>query len=346
MHLKILKVLKISLILLFISTHLSAHIFIDVSEFSFASQGKRGLRICVFDTDKQKYEYIDYYPYPSSTKGRLSRKQLNYEYHGFKIFYDGTVKTPKEFDGKKYIVRTFKSFRNPAHDSKKLLMYKDNTFETGDSIQLKLNKVNYGGVKSVMQVNFVGQDGGLYIATLKGISANKNENDSERGVIGELATEFTMISFGYDKLSSQNNSNQGFDGVFTDQSVNPELFLTESKCWEVSMTAQKILQKYLSVQEVHRKTLQLKRIKELTYHTINDFIVNKPECIYLFSHRVKADGACQCYVEKFSVGGYFNSLIHQLNFDSPPEEKQTLFRRLRDQLFRNNNEFLEFCNSL
>jgi len=75
------------------------------------------------------------------------------------------------------------------------------------------------------------------------------ENNWERGEIGELATELTMASYGcFTKLFTQNGSNNGLDGAYTNSS-NSLLILTESKCRGKSNTEEENLYQ-LAIKEV------------------------------------------------------------------------------------------------
>ncbi|EKD45291.1 MAG: hypothetical protein ACD_69C00353G0002 [uncultured bacterium] len=71
---------------------------------------------------------------------------------------------------------------------------------------------------------------------------DKIENSSShyKGILEELAAEYTILIYGYTKHPSQNNSNQDLDGIFLNND-GTELFLTESKCRGEEKTANKYM---------------------------------------------------------------------------------------------------------
>ncbi len=337
----------------FISFYSSAHKCIDIDEFNFKSEGKKGLRITVFDTDLQEYEYIDYYQYPSFSEDRRTKTKLKFNYHKLKIFYDGTVEVPTNFDLSNYIIRSFKEFKYLDEDSPKEeweeyqqddreVLHTAIDIKTGNFILETLNRFKSGAKNPSFKVFFYQTDGTEIQKSFSNICSGKEkENRDERGRLGELATDLTFMSFGYYKHPSQNESNQGFDGVFVDKSENPELFLTESKCRNQSLAAKKILRECLFENAIYTKLQKMSQKQTQTKKRITEFLNKAPQKIFKVGYRLKINGKAQCKIEKFNNDVYQNILLATLSPDSPENEKKATLQRISRQLYASRIDFLQ-----
>lgn len=153
-----------------------------------------------------------------------------------------------------------------------------------------------------------------------------NIKTKDAGSLGELATELTMISFGYKKIPSVNESNQGFDGVYERKS-DKTLFLTESKCRD-SSTAKKYMRYELSDEVIY------KRLKDYSYsqstNLIRKFIRKNPQNIFKLVQCVRENGTSNFCLEKFDI--HFYRLILQKDFSIDDEnDKEIAFAYLMDR---------------
>lgn len=306
----LIKPLAISLLLLF-STQVFSVTFINVDEFYFSHEEKLGLRVSIFDTKQQKYISIDYFQKlivnSDETSRTLSGPLPKIYFNGLIVDYDGNIAIPTDFnpnDPTGWIVRT------RYHDGKitfktksyKMLRSAAKEIKTGTYISQKLNAFTSPSLRPLFNTSFfVEGSESEEKKNFSCLSSNRKDNNDERGRIGELATECTMIGYGYNKLSSQDTSNHGLDGVFTDNSDTPELFLTESKCRDESVTAEAILDTELKETTIAERIS--KAPDEDTSAVVQDFIDHKHQKIFKFAHRIKPNGECQCCVRPYRPWG-------------------------------------------
>lgn len=305
-------ILHCFLIFICISNPLLAHIVIDVDHYYHENDikkgVKKGVRVSVFDTDKQKYESIRYYAAASSSKDRFPTGSIAGDPYkdttiNLTISWDGTITVPDGVSTKGYIFRALgKIVHTPKID-----------IRPGQYILeslMKYSKQQNNG--SDFTASYYKQDGTKEKdCTFSNLNPNQEKNRDERGVIGELATTLTMLSFGYKKLPSQNGSKHGFDGVFIDDSEEPELFLTESKCWNKKETAKTTLKDSLSHQKINDRVT--KTTMADTKKTLENFLMDKKKKCFLFVHRIKNDGSAQCEVQEFDHAAYIATLRPKLD---------------------------------
>ncbi|MBT5390475.1 MAG: hypothetical protein HOK20_06040 [Alphaproteobacteria bacterium] len=183
---------------------------------------------------------------------------------------------------------------------------------------------------------------------LSNISADQSENNDERGRIGELLTELTMLSFGYWGHYSKYGTNNGFDGVFIDNSDDPELFLTESKCKERTdgvdvimrdnLSENRIFEVVNSMTEGAHPKLEIGVLSALrkTGKNVSAFITDTPEKIFKFSHRIKPDGTAQCLVHPFSLEEYTKAKPSPTK--ASPQDEKALFIKTQLGLVSDSKE--------
>jgi hypothetical protein len=123
-------------------------------------------------------------------------------------------------------------------------------------------------------------------------------SEAQRGVIGEILTELTLLAYGYVQLDSKYEGNHGLDGIFV--RANPQItcFITESKCREESCKAKAIFEKCLSGATI-RKTVTKGKGKEMessaeAYATLEKLLKGDNRT-YRFAHRILASGLTQGY---------------------------------------------------
>ena len=231
-----------------VSSQVYSLTFIDVKAFKFKQEQKQGIRVSVFDTKTQKYIYIGYFHQPTTTEDRKSLAPLSKNYFPdvikeLTIYYDGNIIIPANFnpDANGYIVRTRVSEESIITVSNTQItesIYYNPPIATtaGATIREELN--TFAGSENIGDnfiVNFYVTDSNSSKnlgTSFHDITSNTKENDDERRDIGESATKYTMIGYGYIPLASQTIQNNGLDGVFIrdGDSDNQELFLTEAKC--------------------------------------------------------------------------------------------------------------------
>jgi len=311
----------------FIPHALFSHICIDVEEFEFRSEKKDGIRISAFNTDTQNFEFIKYFPYPQKMDSSLPFKDYNLE-----IKYSGDIIFPKDFDWSKYILY------DGAHIS---LMHDPITPQPITEIKEKLSKFTAAPTGTDFQVSFYDEKGIESKTTFSNICANRDENNTERGYLGEMATKYTMKSFGYECRSSQDQSRHGFDGVFVGSFDQPILLLTESKCREELNSAKDYCAKDLSERMIHQKLQKTKQIN--TQKIITKFIDKHPQQIYKLAHRILPTGASQWHMEQFNKETYLYNLLPMLSPEAPNEDKILILRSVQQTLYRTPQEFLKAC---
>lgn len=294
-------------------------IFIDISKVGIEQDEvkietkQEVIRVCVFDTELQKYINISYFVIDTDDDFTITFKG---DLKGLEITSDGSVSISEntELKGKDYIVRTYddkkitissKNVSNPyrsiplgeALKSERVLQKLKN-FADKKHLQEK-GKVTverwYSSKDKSEEINFNN------LALKDGKEDEKiwqNRNSKERGIIGELATEYTMLSFGYKRFDSKYGHNHGNDGIFTSsgnlRATNIEIFITESKARNESKSAEDYMEEFES---------KIQQRINLTPGDIGSTVkllrYNHPESIFAFVHRIKEDGFCECYLKSF-----------------------------------------------
>ena len=172
------------------------------------------------------------------------------------------------------------------------------------------------------------------LKSFKNLSSERSVNNKERGILGELVTTLTMISMGYaNKHFSKFGTDNGFDGIFIDNSTKPEMFITESKCRERADGVNSIMKDNLSEEKIFiklnriasydHKALSEKARSHLgkTGELITQYINQSPERIFKFAHRVKSDGSCSCLVREFDIKAYQMLILKTPTHQSPMKDK-------------------------
>jgi hypothetical protein len=325
--------LSLYLLLLVLAESVFAIRFLDFSEYDFgAAGGGKGLRLVDFDVDNQKFKAIHYYKYPAAPV-------LTVDYKGFKIELKGTregvevkvfcadaeifenfaVSLPDKFDFD-FPEEVRDQYHDLPRDGYKVFLehIKSDWIAKGSDLKTFLNKYKDFKVKKedLFQVGSY-----LYDSALRRwdhtphpfskISEDQQRNSHERGLLGELATILTMVSFGYRQYDSKHGSNNGFDGVFRGYSASSDLFLTESK----NVEKPKSMIAYMN--ELSETTIS----RRLTHPgdattKVKEVISRSPKKIFKLVQRVLRNGQIESLVKKFKMRKY------ELECPSPDEDSK------------------------
>ena len=322
-------------ILAFYTSVQSSH-FIDVDAFDFQSEGRKGIRVATYNLERQKYEYIAYW----------CPKAPNLTYLQLRISKEGEVTINPDMELKKYHIRSVGDIIKEGQ-KKKLKLDKDYenrnilwaeseaSIKTGVEIKNYLNNYNnptQGEEFKVSAIKDNKRESRLLSQIINPSDATKGNKDiaqnatsKERGALGELATRLTMISFGYVGFHGQNNSNNGFDGVWVDNFQKPSwLILSESKFRVEKVSIEKYMKDELNESQIQNR---LKVAPPKTQTLIEEFITKKPEAIIKFLHRLKKNGGAICLLETFSGRTYdLVGKCSRLSKSSTEEEKCAALR--------------------
>jgi hypothetical protein len=318
--------------------------FIDVDEFNFVKGGqKAGLRVCAFDTETQKYDSIGYYTFPITTSRKPSGNLLE-DFYGLEIAFNGDVKIKSSLEN--VIVRTKGIFReSPASlsfvkdDQTRNLAFYALVSSSPTNIKDFLNsfkKGKYG--KSSFKVSFYSYPTWIREEKSYGtLSQDRDENNRERGIIGELATRMTFFSYGYPgKFLTQDGSGQGIDGIYTKRNERGELaalFLTESKCKDASMSTKAIMDSQLNERLLYDN---IGRVDPSQKSIILDFIDQNPDLVFKGAHRTLTDGSSEWLVKPLEIR-IFRTL--RMGISSPEKDKEAFIEMISSN-FRSPEEFL------
>ncbi|MBP6952655.1 MAG: hypothetical protein KA112_04950 [Alphaproteobacteria bacterium] len=338
-----------------------AHKFIDVDDFRFPNDqnaginSNSGIRIAVFDTDQQKYNKISYY----KTLGRESPRELDFQEEGITVFSDGTVILLKNFK-KETIIRSVNNIFYKREGKTDFPEQWENQFWTWfnavdekqqekkvlhNGIQVKqardvvgiLSTEKYHKYKTDFEADYYDRKAHAEKWTFSQLSKfkHKHSKGGELGYLGELSVEMTMISFGYfNKLPSQNASNQGIDGVYTTAIEEGEMILTESKGQGSGIkqnSPKVVLNKALKESDLYKEIESMGKdtgrhnhpIFSETAEIIKKFI---NECsgrknVFNLGHVLRVDGYCQYYGKEFDTFVYEKAKTNGLSVDSPLAQK-------------------------
>lgn len=332
---------------------------IDIDNFKFPKAQVKGVRCVSFDTDTQEYKRLDYFVQPTPA---------NFESTFLGIMFDSdcNINVSATFELENFIIKTKGKITIDDLDSEsspEWVIQKVTDF-TNKGDKVERNLLSHGKIK-MRRGSFIMKTLNKKAGKRKGsqefkatfhksreeekkpfslLSSDSTDNKDERGILGELATHLTMLSFGYDSHYSKYGTNNGFDGVFLDDSREPELFITESKCKERADGVEIILRDGLSekttVSKLHHifndthKALsdEAKDLLQNTGRLIKDYISKSPNRIFKFAHRIKPDGTCQCLVDKFDLKEYNAALLPTLSPQSPDRDKVVALNGLMKQL--------------
>ncbi len=323
----------------FIFQTVNALIFIDVDEFSFEG-GAKGIRVVFYDTDQQKYLYAGYHKPNSSSKSRRNETELMCNHKGFSFLLSGKVVPPSNFNQNEHIICTIGPIEftdehaRPMIVGEKQILSPVSSAGQGEKIFNTLKSITSNILSPVFYVDINGEK-----RDFKSIISDPNKNSQERRNLGELATNMTMVAFGYKKLSSQNNSDQNFDGVYVSNFGEGWLFLTESKCWANKKSAESFWKEDLHESEISRKVKQLEFPE--TKRVLETFIERAPDRICSFVHRIKPNGESQFYVRRMDVNLYkILSGIECLSSTSSEDLKREMLNLVMTRMGRASEHLL------
>lgn len=300
--------------------------FLDIDEYDSVSE-RKGLRIVIYNTDVQKFESIRYYEFHAKKaktnfggvtiewkKGETTKISCN-KWRFSEIALSVLDKFNVIITGRKDI----EFITNEHIRDGRIIYWKKMTgseIKSGQYIMEQLNgKTKRGHSGDAFQVKYWKYKSGKWSMTRRIFSqiiagtttAIVKANNIERGRLGELATTLTMTGYGYRQYPSKHGGvDNGFDGVFCDDSDKPELFITEAKCRVESTSAERYMKDCLSEYSMVRVLPKLKeRASTSTTSTkIEEFIKDCPERIFKLVQRVLRDGRVQCLVKKFNKEAY------------------------------------------
>lgn len=318
--------------------------FIDVDQFEFSDDiKKKGLRICVFDVDQQKFDSITYYNfYATQNRQPDADDTLLENFYGAKISYSGTIK--KISDTKDCFWRTCGKIQDVGNtvnvivdeEQRNIAYFNVNLGNLND----RLTQFTGGGYKKnqflVTLHDAIKKQDKIKQVTFQKICENGNQNNKELGAIGELATRMTMFAYGYTtKIKSQNGSNQGLDGIFLKEyPQTSQLWFTESKCRKESKTAKNVMQSDLGTENIYNRINQNLSLEEKKI--ILHFLKKKPEYVFQAVHRILKNGQSQWLVQKFDHVKFWT---HNLNIGCEEKYKKYFIESI-EKNFNNPSEMI------
>lgn len=321
--------------------------FIDIDHFHFLEENRRGIRTIAFDTEKQKYDYIGYFDYSfQSGQGHINEEWVPWlrderdQLIPFQISSRGNIciQQPTEYIINQYYIRTCGLIVDMQcgrqGDSTRFLGKTVLTSviqpKNGDELFLFLTNFN-SDVSFPPFICFSGFSGTQRVFS-EIVAGSEEASRRTRAAFGELATEMTMLSFGYHGISSKNASDQGFDGVWIDSMTIPKfLFLSESKCQNQKKSAEAYMKDELSDEEVSRKLLE--RTPEQTKRVIEWFINEQPNQLYKLVHRLKKNGQMQNCLKRFDPYSYqLATVFKNLSGSSSLPEKSQIIQIIASQM--------------
>lgn len=128
-------------------------------------------------------------------------------------------------------------------------------------------------------------------------------SDTDKGVLGELVTTLTMLSFGYTQHASKYEHDHGLDGVFENWSQE-YLVLTQSKQGKYAPAAKTIMKNELNEKNIWEKIQKMEsQDSELqqTAELIRKYIEKRPDSVYKFACRLMNKGSAQCLVNCLNI---------------------------------------------
>lgn len=343
----------------FCPQNLFAVLVIDFDTFHFPKVQQRGVRVVRFDTTTQKYQGLDYFVQTIPTL-------LHFQFLGIDFDSNCNVTVPTTFPLEGTIIRTkgtvefddldketpdewvttsTRDFTDKGKKSKyRVLSHGDIEIKQGSFIMKTLNKFSKktkGGADFLATFH---QSTTKETKLMSHLSADKTDNKNERGHLGELLVKLNMLSFGYRSYFSKYGTDNGFDGVFKDESVDPQSFITESKCEKREDGVKVIMRDNLSESKMCSKLQAIfnkphtglsgeaiERLKA-TGNLVKKDIETSPSKVFKFAHRVKADGSCQCLVKEFNIEAYQLHLLKDLSPQSPVQVKELAVNNLMKQM--------------
>lgn len=334
--------------------------FLDIDTFNFSNNGMRqqGLRLCLFDTNHQRLKSLQYHCL-SGTKSRQFQGYIELdelEMWNFQVDYKGNItflSSPETG-----IIRTCGKI---SGDINQYNVYRDNQEEEKNIVALESFNHDLKSLMGILNVckgrpsqehsakpkffhytkNFIETE---EKEDFQSLSSNQKENSSERGRLGELMTHMTLFAYGFEeKVTSQDNSNQGIDGIYFKRDFYGELealFLTESKFQNKSKKCSSIMEEQLNEAILFKN---INRLDNANRDDIFNFIHHHPQQVFKGVNRiirgwstwlVKKIDADQFESNKHGIYSDIDQktlFIKQIShhFNSPEEMIQTVFHRYK-----------------
>jgi hypothetical protein len=323
-------------LILFLCAHNSfAIIFVDIEVVR--NENMNLLRFVQFDTDRQSFKDIRYYQLENNTEAKYSSgggvdisfvkrpkryeidiKSIDFETHAVRI-------NTESYIDKDYVSYTSRSSRKPFKYSTYLCFRNNTEIKTAKYIMQNMKKM--GQVYSTFQISLYEDIEGrnnfkIVKKQFASIFNTPADNNYERGVLGELATELTMLSFQYYYNNAKMEYNHGFDGVYIDKSDKPEIFITESKCRSESKSAATYLKEQLSMHNIYTTLTKMSnsRIKSLKTLSENITINVQNNNAYAMVHRILDDGRASCVFHNLMYNEWLCTKLSILSSEQDDEE--------------------------
>ncbi len=303
-------------------------LFMDVGTFSFKETGERGVRIIVFDTEKQQLTSVDYIPLRNP---RLKEKTAFRHTH-FSTDFLGHVTLSPSFHAATMAVRTFGKIHNKHQISTLPLC-------THPLTSLQHMPLQKKGNTSSVTITFHGAHGPEK-RTFASLCASSNANKIERGRLGETVTDLTFLSLGFHKINGQNASNQGLDGIFWHAHGN-FLVLTESKCRSESKRAQRYLEDDLAEAKIVARLREIKdpALQKTLFHQMDTHADHTQK----MAQRLTASGFMESALSPLNPILYFYARYPHMK-EAPLAVKKKMLISTLKALELSKTEAISLCN--
>ena len=280
---------------------------IDGVDISYQQNGNnKTFQIVAYDIYNQRVKSVDFIRGKDEQLDSLLQENHVAADYGIEIYTDGSVVLTEGFNGDLLVrakgsidtnlfdvpedyylfdIRGFADYFDKRYSS----VYRSREIRDGDSIldQLQLSSPSRMSTDLELSVNS---------NYLRGVPTLSSISNDQRCSIGEISTELTMLSFGYDQCISKYRGNKGLDGVFVDRSNTPKYFITESKCRGEKVTAENYLRDELNERKIHRKIqngLEEQNPVRRSMQELDHFILQNRAPTFKFAHRTIMSGRSQ-----------------------------------------------------
>ncbi len=285
-------------------------IFVDIDVVR--NENKDLIRFVEYDTGHHRFQSIRYYQLENDTEVHyalgnnvvldfIKRKRnfeinianINFDTHALSIHTDniqeGDLIFPKKIQKNRHYVGNY------------LLFWKDDSgVKTAKSIMKQVSKSYSSYQKFKIELLRDEQNEKYLKKFTKDFSTifnNQKANNDERGVLGELATELSMLSFQYYLNDAKMGNNHGFDGIYIDESDDPEIFITESKCRSESKSASAYLKEQLSLNQIDDQLSKMEKHKSLKGLSKQIQMATVKEKVFKLVHRILEKGNSEFAVQ-------------------------------------------------
>lgn len=312
--------LKSITIIFLLKLNVFSLIFVDVDVVR--NENRDLIRFVEYDTRKHRFQSIKYYQIEDQKEVKYALESsvvlsfmkedddfkinilnINFDTHALRIHKQNIkgVTYLKKFADKKY-------YRNED-----LYFWKDDSgIDKAKTVSKKVMKKS--PAYSQFKIELLREEQGK--KSLKKFSKDFStifnaqvDNNYERGLLGELATELSMLSSQYYYHSAKIEGNHGFDGVYIDDSDDPEIFITESKCRSESKSAQKYLEEQLSANKIDAQLVKMARnadLKKLSKRIRAEILNGK---VFTMAHRIFDGGNSEFAVEQLTEKKWLESRL-------------------------------------